>query len=147
MGHHHRQRSSCRGTAAANSRLFLFCPVRASASSCCCRCRPHISEKDDKHKFKMWDALKYKLMSQISVRGYTPAATLQYLHSSGRSFQSSPAEERNRIWKNDSSVSVCVQVLWDILRFYLNQPQLPLICVCRERAPRHDKKLISFQLS
>lgn len=48
---HRRDRSSCSCSGrAANSRLFLSCPVRASASSCCCRCRPHISEREHASK-------------------------------------------------------------------------------------------------
>lgn len=39
-------RGNCTGNA-INSRLFLFCPARVFASSCCCRCRPHISDRSE----------------------------------------------------------------------------------------------------
>lgn len=149
MGHHHTRRCSCGGHA-ANSRLFLFCPVRACASACCCRCRPHISEKEDRHKFKMGDVLKCKLMSQISERGYAPAATLLYLRSSGRSFQSSPAEDHIRNPNNGSCISLRVQLLRVIHRFYFeNFLNSTSFALCLQRAnpkPRREHYQVSVEL-
>lgn len=83
--------------AAQQTHVFFFL-VR------CGRLLPHVVAgvghtflRERTHQSKKCEMCKkHKLMSRRSASEYAPAATLQYLHSSGRNSLSSPAEQHTR---------------------------------------------------
>lgn len=91
-------------------------------------------------------------MSRRSTSGYAPAATLQCLHSSGRSSLSSPAEQHTRNCKKKWPVHffwVCkrFQVFWGFILNFQNSSSFYFCLRGARRKPRQELYQFSVKLT